>query len=729
MQGLDSLNDKQKEAVFSDKKQLLILAGAGTGKTSTLTYKIAHLIKDKGINPYNILAITFTNKAANEMRERIKSVVGDDSDDMWVLTFHGACLRILKRFIDRLGYKNSFIIYDTDDKMSLINRIMKDRNIGGTLNKKVVASEISNAKLLGMEPIDYANSIDGYEINKKNIASIYEIYQQELKDANALDFDDLIRLTVKLFDDHEDVRDYYSNRFEHIFVDEYQDTNKQQFKLVEQLARNHKNLCVVGDDDQSIYKFRGANVGNILDFERVYKNAGVIKLEQNYRSTKKILEAANSVIANNKNRKDKRLWTENKEGEDVIIYDFKDERDEAKAITSKIKLLYSLDKYKYNDIAILYRTNSLSRVFEEYMVKDSIPYKIIGGINFYQRKEVKDIIAYLKVLVNPYDSTSLRRIINVPKRGIGDATIQKLADYSLYNNVSLYDAMLMADSIGSLTSGTVKKINDFTKLIEDFKKQLDIYSLNTVIDNIVQDTGYFMDFTNPDEKIERENNIKELISKAEDYNVDSSEDIAEDERPIIRFLQEISLYTDLDSDEKNEDKVTLMTVHSAKGLEYPCVFLVGMEEDLFPFFLAVQEGDIDEERRLCYVAITRAKEMLNISWANRRRGKFSGKSIFLREINEKYLNKNRISSSDIKLNLKKDYMKFNRQTKSNIDDFKTKKVENVDFSIGDRVLHRKFGEGVVMDIYKNEDLYIKVNFDKSGIKDMSATYANLKKIN
>lgn len=720
--GFEKLNDKQKEAVLSESKQLLILAGAGTGKTSTLTQKIAYLIHEKGISPYNILAITFTNKAANEMRERVKKIVGEYADNMWVLTFHSTCMRILRRFIDRLGYKNTFLIYDTEDKMSIISRLMKERNIGDTLNKKTVASEISNAKLLGQDPEEYEKYISGYEINKKNIASLYNLYQQELKEANALDFDDLIKLTVQLFDENEDIRDYYSNRFEYIFVDEYQDTNMQQFKLVEQLARNHKNLCVVGDDDQSIYKFRGADVQNILGFEKVYPNAEIIKLEQNYRSTKRILDIANVIISNNKNRKEKKLWTENENGEEVRIYDFRNEYEEAGAVISKIQYLTSLDKFTYSDITILYRTNSISRTFEEFLVKENIPYRILGGINFYQRKEIKDIIAYLKIIANPLDSTSLRRIINVPKRSIGEATIQKLAEFSMLHNINLYDAMLMVDNIGNLNDATKKKIKNFTSLIEDFKQQEKIYSVDILIRNIIEDTGYLTSFSTQEEMVEREDNLEELINKAKYFN-ESTE-----EGSLIEFLQDISLFTDMDENMNTDNKVTLMTVHSAKGLEFPCVFLVGMEDGLFPFYLAVQEGDLDEERRLCYVALTRAKKLLNVTWSASRRGKFSPKSIFIKEYIDRTGTKATVSNI-ISISKPKKIGELNKKLIFNKDDFKLQNISKVDFVQGDRVRHRKFGEGTVQEIYKNNEgmLYIKVNFDTNGVKDLAASFAKLNK--
>lgn len=728
MQELDRLNDKQRQAVISGSKQLLILAGAGTGKTSTLTQKIAYLIKEKGVNPYNILAITFTNKAAEEMRLRVKGAVGEDANDMWIFTFHSACMRILRRYIDRLGYKNTFVVYDTEDKLSLINRIMKELNIGDNIKKKYVAGEISNAKLLGMDPVDYDRSIDSFDYIKRTVGQIYSIYQQEIKEANAVDFDDLIKLTVELFDKNEDIRDYYSERFKYIFVDEYQDTNMQQFKLVEQLARNHKNLCVVGDDDQSIYKFRGADIGNILGFEKVYPNAEVIKLEQNYRSTKNILNAANLIIANNKNRKSKKLWTENIEGDKVVVYDFNNEYEEAKSVVSKIEYMYTMQQFDYKDITILYRTNSQSRTFEEFMVKSNIPYKILGGINFYQRKEIKDILAYLKIIVNSSDTTSLRRIINVPKRGIGETTIQKLNDFAMINNINLYEAMKCVDNMGTITASTKKKINEFVDLIEDLKKQLSTYSVSNLIENLISDTGYIMSFSSQEEMIDRQENLKELINKAVFFEESDYED-----KTLVGFLQDISLFTDMDDTDYTDNRVTLMTVHCAKGLEFPCVFLVGMEDGLFPFYLAQQESGesgIEEERRLCYVAITRAEKLLNITWSRSRRGKFSGKSIFIKEFEENFTYRPKVEKVEKLFSNVKVTSNYNKKVILNRESFKIKESSELEFEEGDRVKHRKFGEGVVKEIFKNSEgmTTVKVDFEKSGEKDMVAAFAKLTKV-
>lgn len=721
---ISKLNDMQQKAVLSESKQLLILAGAGTGKTTTVTAKIANLIQNKNVNPKNILAITFTNKAAQEMRDRIINEIGYVPEGMWMFTFHGMCLRILKQFINRLGYKNDFVIYDTEDKLSLLQSIIKELQLNTDyFPKKKVASVISVAKLEGQGPEELFTESDFFI---GTVSKIYMRYQSALKEANALDFDDLIKMTVELFDTNEDVRDYYSDRFEYIFVDEYQDTNMQQFKLIAQLAKNHKNLCVVGDDDQSIYKFRGADIKNILGFEKVYPKAEIIKLEENYRSTKKILTAANLLIANNKNRKSKQLWTSNDDGEDVLVYEFRNDYQEAEMVADKIMLFGVQNKFRYKDVAILYRTNAQSRAFEEFFVRLNIPYKIVGGINFYQRKEIKDILAYLKVVANSIDETSLRRIINVPKRGIGDATLDKVNEYAMLNNVTFYDALLNVDNIDTLNSGTKKKIREFTNLIEEFKEISRDYNVTSLVKSIVENTGYLLSFTLSEERQEREDNINELIAKAEYF------DERDEENNLIEFLQEVSLFTDLDEVEDDTDYVKLMTVHNAKGLEFPCVFLVGMENDTFPSYLSsMEEGGLEEERRLCYVAITRAKKLLNITWARKRYNKDKLKSRFIEEIQAITYQKE--SSTPITSNNKSSYNMIDKYNKKAVFNrttpIQTNNYIDTSFEIGQRVSHKKFGEGTITNKYeKSGHINVTVDFDRSGEKELTLTFARLTKI-
>ena len=613
----DKLNEPQREAVYHTDGPLLILAGAGSGKTRVLTHRIAYLIEERNVNPWNILAITFTNKAAGEMRERVDSLVGFGSESIWVSTFHSMCVRILRRFIDRLGYDNRFTIYDTDDQKTLMKEVCKKVAIDTKVFKeRSLMSAISSAKNELILPDEFELNAGG-DFAKLKIAKVYREYEAQLKANNALDFDDLIFKTVELFQFHPEVLDYYQERFRYIMVDEYQDTNTIQFQLVSMLARKYHNLCVVGDDDQSIYKFRGANVKNILNFENVFPEAVTIKLEQNYRSTKNILNAANEVIKHNKGRKAKKLWTENEEGDLIEFHQYGTEYEEARQIIDKIEAL-SNEGYDYKNMAILYRTNAHSRVFEESFMIKNIPYRIVGGTNFYQRKEIKDVLAYLKTIANGVDDLSVIRIINVPKRGIGATTIGRVTAFASEHGMSFYDTLKEAKQIPGIGKAA-EKISRFIAQMEAFRAMAhsEEYSVKDLIDHILEDTGYEEELQEEGE-IEvqtRLENIEELINKAAAYEEDS-------EHPTLDgFLEQVALVADIDNVDDSEERVTLMTLHSAKGLEFPKVYLVGMEDGLFPGMMSIMSGDkteMEEERRLCYVGITRAKKELVLTAARQR---------------------------------------------------------------------------------------------------------------
>ena len=632
----DTLNDRQKEAVYATEGPVLLLAGAGSGKTRVLTHRIAYLIENNGVNPWNILAITFTNKAAGEMRERVDRLIGFGSEQIWVSTFHSTCVRILRRHIDLLGYSTNFTIYDTDDQKSLMKDVCKKLEIDTKVHKeRTILNAISSAKdeLIGPKEY-YQNTIGDY--NKQKIAMAYEEYQKALKNNNALDFDDIIVKTIELFKYHPEVLDNYQERFRYIMVDEYQDTNTAQFELIRLLADKYRNLCVVGDDDQSIYKFRGANIHNILDFEKVFSEAKVIKLEQNYRSTKKILEAANCVIRNNTARKEKALWTENEEGERIHFRQFDTAYEEAEYIVSDIMKAKRNHEAEYGQNAVLYRTNAQSRLLEEQFVKAGVPYDVIGSINFYARKEIKDILAYLKTIDNAVDDLQVKRIINIPKRGIGNTTIAKVQAFADENLMSFYDALEIADQIPSL-GRTAVKLEPFVTMIRAFRGKMEFYSLEELVKDILDSTGYIKELQTSGEEDaeERIENINELISKVVAY-----EEIAE-EPTLSGFLEEVALVADIDRLEENPDRVLLMTLHAAKGLEYDRVYLAGVEDGVFPSYMAITDIDptaIEEERRLAYVGITRAREILTISCARARmvRGEmqYNPVSRFVREIDE-----------------------------------------------------------------------------------------------
>ena len=728
----DTLNEQQQEAVFCTEGPLLLLAGAGSGKTRVLTHRIAYLM-DQGVNPYHIMAITFTNKAAKEMRERVDDLVGFGAEHIWVSTFHSTCVRILRRHIDKLGYGNSFTIYDADDQKSLIKQICKQYKIDTKMMpERKIINEISSAKDEFMTPSEYETRHQ-YDFKKKKIAQIYKEYQKQLKANNALDFDDLIFKTVELFQFHPEVLDYYQERFRYIMVDEYQDTNTIQFQLVSMLARKYQNLCVVGDDDQSIYKFRGANVKNILNFENVFPEAVTIKLEQNYRSTKNILNAANEVIKHNKGRKTKKLWTENEEGDLIEFHQYGTEYEEARKIIHEIEDL-SKEGYDYKNMAILYRTNAQSRVFEESFMIKNIPYRIVGGTNFYQRKEVKDILSYLKVVDNGLDDLAVRRIINVPRRGIGAATIEKINVYAVEHNVSFLDACFSSDSIDTLGNAK-KKINGFADLIREFRRKMQEGSLEELFKYITDETGYIANLKaeETEEAEGRIENINELLNKVVTYEQEA------EEASLSELLEEIALVADIDNLEDSDNRVVLMTLHSAKGLEFPYVFICGMEDGIFPSYMTVMsedDDDMEEERRLCYVGITRAKKKLYLSAAKRRmmqgRTQFNKVSRFIDEIPEQLLQLDTgvnfkekhpdkaLFSSNRSNRFRKPY-----QAKS----FTSTKMDTLPYDVGDMVKHIKFGKGKVLEIVSGgRDYEVTVDFEKAGVKKMFASFAKLKKV-
>ena len=617
MSKYDSLNEQQKEAVFHTEGPLLILAGAGSGKTRVLTHRTAYLIEEMGVNPYHILAITFTNKAAGEMRERIDELVGFGSESIWVSTFHSTCVRILRRYIDRLGFDNNFTIYDSDDQKTVMKDVCKRLQIDTKMYKeKMLLNVISSAKDNLISPEEFTlNAGTDYKLQKQ--AQVYREYQQVLKKSNALDFDDLIVKCVELFQNDEQVLEYYQERFQYIMVDEYQDTNTAQFHLIRLLAGKYRNLCVVGDDDQSIYKFRGANINNILHFEKYFPDAGVIKLEENYRSTQNILDAANAVIKNNVGRKPKALWTRQEAGEKIIFRQLDTAFEEAETIAYSISSFVRKGTYRYGDCVVLYRTNAQSRVLEERFVNENIPYKIVGGVNFYARKEIKDLLAYLKTIDNAVDDLSVRRIINVPKRGIGATTIARVQEYAAEHDMSFYDALKVVEEIPTIKRAAASKVRPFVTFIQSMRSKVPYLSLEDLMQEIIEETGYVeeLEKEETEEAQARIENIDELISKMVSYS-------ESEEFPTLGgFLEEVALIADIDNLEEGSDYVVLMTLHSAKGLEFPNVYMSGMEDGLFPSFMTITADDpmeIEEERRLCYVGITRAMEHLTLTSAKMR---------------------------------------------------------------------------------------------------------------
>ena len=764
---LDALNEPQRQAVMATDGPLLILAGAGSGKTRVLTHRTAYLIEECGVNPYNIMAITFTNKAAGEMRERIDQMVGYGSESIWVCTFHSTCVRILRRYIDRLGFGTNFTIYDSDDQKTLMKDICKRLEIDTKMYKeKMFLSAISSAKDELIDPIEFETRAAGDYVKRKQ-AQVYREYQQALKQNNALDFDDLIMKTVELFKLDKEVLASYQDRFRYIMVDEYQDTNTAQFELIRLLALKYQNLCVVGDDDQSIYKFRGANIYNILNFEHHFPDATVIKLEQNYRSTQNILDAANAVIANNQGRKEKRLWTDNGAGDKITFEQLDTAAEETDFVARDIARRVRKGEYQYKDCAILYRTNAQSRLFEERFITANIPYKIFGGVNFYARKEVKDLLAYLKTIDNGQDDLAVRRIINIPKRGIGAASINKVALYAQEQEISFYDALCVAEQVPGLGKAAAK-IRPFVLFIQSMKAKAKLLSVADLLQEVIETTGYVreLEAEGTDEAEARIENIDELISKAVDY--------AEgEEAPTLNgFLENVALVADIDSFDENSDYVVLMTLHSAKGLEFPNVYLAGLEDGLFPSYMSItsdnSQAEIEEERRLAYVGITRAKKNLTITSARVRmvRGQtqYGKVSRFVREIPPELLSGKIYEPKTKEEPIEQSTFQKARKAFRTVPSYggsgygkevgegygstfhsskATKpvytKVENqrdfgsaggaLSYQVGDRVRHIKFGDGEVVAIVSGgRDYEVTVDFDKVGTKKMFASFAKLKKI-
>ena len=740
---LEGMNPQQKEAVEYTEGPLLILAGAGSGKTRVLTHRIAYLIENKGVKPYHIMAITFTNKAAQEMRERVDQIVEFGSESIWVSTFHSSCVRILRRFIDRIGYANNFTIYDTDDQKTVMKHLIKKLQLDTKLYKeRSLMSAISSAKNEMILPEQFEKNA-GLDWKKKKIAQVYYEYQAELKKNNALDFDDLLVKTVELFQRCPDVLEFYQDKFQYLMVDEYQDTNMVQFKFISLLAAKYRNLCVVGDDDQSIYKFRGADIENILGFEKVFPDAKVIKLEQNYRSTQNILNAANEVIANNEGRKVKRLWTENEEGSKLDFREFQNAFEEAEYVTGEISRMVREGQCTYGDVAVLYRTNAQSRLFEEKFLLANVPYKIVGGVNFYARKEIKDLLAYLKTIDNAQDDLAVQRIINVPKRGIGAASISRVSMHAAEQDINFYDALLEAAYIPGI-GRSLNKIESFTNFIQKMRTQTEYYSVKELLEHIIEETGYVKELEAEDteESKARIENIDEFISKIVTYE-------EENERPDLSgFLQEVALVSDIDSVDSDSDYVLLMTLHSAKGLEFPYVYLAGMEDGIFPSYMTItgdDPGELEEERRLCYVGITRAKKHLTLTSARQRmiRGEtqYNKVSRFVRELPRELVELDKDSyhgtgSKKERMGELPDSL-FGGMTgkKSSFGNtfkprqFTVTKAEKLDYGVGDTVRHIKFGVGEVLDIVDGgKDYEVTVDFDRAGVKKMFASFAKLKKI-
>ena len=740
----DTLNEQQKKGVFTTDGPVLLLAGAGSGKTRVLTHRIAYLIDELGVNSWNIMAITFTNKAAGEMKERVENLVGVGSDSIWVTTFHSTCVRILRRYADRIGYDNNFAIYDTDDQKTVMKEVCKRLQIDTKqLKERTILGAISSAKDELISPPEYEMNAAG-DYRKQKIASAYREYQETLRKNNAMDFDDLIMKTVELFKTDQEVLASYQKRFKYIMVDEYQDTNTAQFELIRLLAAGTRNLCVVGDDDQSIYKFRGANIRNILDFEKVYPEAVVIRLEQNYRSTQNVLDAANAVIKNNTGRKEKTLWTDHGNGNRIHFKQFDNAYEEAEFVADDIAGKKRNGIADYGDCAVLFRTNAQARLLEERFVVEGIPYNVVGGVNFYARKEIKDLLAYLKTIDNGRDDLAVKRIINIPKRGIGAATIAKVQDYAELHEISFYEALCQADEVTGLTSKTAEKLKPFVNLINVFRSKVDFYGIKELLEDVIETTGYVKELEASDEEDAeaRIENIDELISKAAAFEE------THDQPTLGEFLEEVALVADIDNVEEGNNRVLLMTIHSAKGLEFSHVYMTGMEDGIFPSYMTIvsdDQGEIEEERRLAYVGITRAKEDLTLCYAKMRmvRGEtqMNAVSRFVREIptelmdNKPQAPKTRpiaVAAPKRTAAENKPYIAgggLGSLAAAGI----TKGAGAVtggkpDYDIGDRVVHVKYGEGTVTDLEPGpRDYKVTVDFDEAGQKIMYAAFAKLQK--
>lgn len=761
---LEGLNDKQYEAVTNTQGPCLVIAGAGSGKTKVLTHKIAYLIGEKGVKPWDIIAITFTNKAANEMKERIAKLVGDSAKDIWMGTFHSICVRILRRFIDRIGFDSSFIIFDTTDQKTLVKNCIKDLSIDDKLfTDRSVLSEISNAKNEMLEPDQYTLRANG-DFRKEKIATIYELYQKRLRENNAIDFDDIINYTIKIMMENPDILEYYTNKFQYVLVDEYQDTNKAQFTLITLFASKNGNITVVGDNDQGIYSFRGADISNILNFERDFPGTKIIKLEQNYRCTGNILKAANSVIQNNEVKYKKQLWTQNDEGNLPRVYQADNEYDEGAYIVDQIEHLKREEYYKYSDFTILYRMNTQSRAIEDILRRENIPYKIIGGLKFYERKEIKDLVAYLRLIQNSSDNLSLKRIINEPKRGIGKTSLDKIEQLAMSHETSMYEIIKKADEYG--LNRVFLNSREFINIIEELKIQKDKLTISELIKLTLKKSGYTkaLEIENTVEAQNRIANLDEFLTVAIEFEEEFAENSLEE------FLEGITLSSDLDNLEEEEEMVTLMTLHSAKGLEFPVVFLIGMEEGIFPGHQSMMEPkELEEERRLCYVGITRAKENLFLTCSKQRTifgsTSYNPISRFLQEIPEDLLEGyeeafGKVSNKEEMFKDSSYTWTYGSKNNSNIKTYKANEKEPVvaakssnnfafrtaesflntlgkkatsrksvdlsQFEVGVRVFHKKFGEGTINIVEpEGEDLKVDINFDKAGHKRLMARFANL----
>ena len=749
---VEGLNDKQKEAVIETEGPCLVIAGAGSGKTKVLTHKIAYLIEEKNIKPWNILAITFTNKAANEMKERITNLIGEVANDMWIGTFHSICVKILRKFIDRVGYNSDFVIFDTSDQKTLIKQCIRSLNLDDKIySDRSVLSEISNSKNEMLTPMQYKLRTNN-EIRKEKIAEIYEIYQRRLKENNALDFDDIINLTIQILTENQDVLEYYSEKFKYVLVDEYQDTNKAQFTLITLLSGRHGNITVVGDNDQGIYSFRGADITNILNFEKDFPGTKIIKLEQNYRSTKAILDAANAVIKHNEKKYEKNLWTEKEGGKRPEVAILDNEYEEANFIVEQINRLKREEYYKYSDFTVLYRTNAQSRSIEDIFRRENIPYKMIGGLKFYERKEIKDVIAYLRLIHNQADNLSLGRIINEPKRGIGQTSMEKIEAIAETNGISMYEVIKHAEQYG--LNKVFINSREFINTIEDLSSKKDEMLISELTKEVLNKTGYMkaLELENTAQAESRIENLNEFLTVAMEFEEENAEN------SLAEFLESITLSSDIDGMEDKEDSVTLMTLHSAKGLEFPVVFLVGMEEGLFPSYRSIgEQRELEEERRLCYVGITRAKEYLFLTCAKQRTifGSTSLNKIsrFLEEIPKELLegveklekphklkentewtygnnsNKKAISFVIAGSNTNKPQPNFAfRTAESFLNNINTKPigVNLSKYKIGQTIYHKKFGEGIITEIAEEgDDLKIDISFEKVGHKRLMAKYANL----
>ncbi|MFD1708215.1 DNA helicase PcrA [Siminovitchia sediminis] len=726
---LEGLNKEQKEAVKTTEGPLLIMAGAGSGKTRVLTHRVAYLILEKGINPYNILAITFTNKAAREMKDRIGKIIGSDARDVWISTFHSMCVRILRRDIDRLGYNRNFSILDTTDQLSVIKGVLKDKNIDSKkFDPRAILGSISNKKNELITAEEYAKDASGFY--DKVISEVYTEYQRRLRRNHSLDFDDLIMVTIQLFKRVPEVLEFYQRKFQYIHVDEYQDTNRAQYMLVKMIAERFENLCVVGDSDQSIYRWRGADIANILSFEKDYPNAKVILLEQNYRSTKKILEAANEVIKNNLNRKPKKLWTDNDHGEKIKYYRADGEKTEAEFVARQIKDLTESGKRDRSDIAILYRTNAQSRALEEVLMKSNIPYNIVGGTKFYDRKEIKDLLAYLRLIANPDDDISLQRIINVPKRGIGAASMERIAAYANEQDTSMFDALKVIDFIG-VSPRVANSASAFYEMIHNFEQMQEYLSVTELVEEVIDKSGY-RDMLKAEKTLEAESrleNIEEFLSVTKSFEDGS------DDKSLVAFLTDLALIADIDqlneSDDGN-DAVTLMTLHSAKGLEFPVVFLIGMEEGIFPHNRSlVDEDEMEEERRLAYVGITRAEEELYMTNAHMRtlygRTNMNPVSRFIDEIPDELVEEvEREPSASFTFGFR------NKQPASRPASrpVPASDTDQADWKVGDKAEHKKWGTGTVVSIKKDGgSVELDIAFPSpTGIKRLLADFAPIKKV-